>query len=250
MQKITFILAIISFLTGCSVARKTAYTETDRSRSAVSLYEIEKENLNKINFDIIKAEISYRDEENREELIAAISYRKDWQYLISLRTRTGFEVGRVYINRDTLLANDRLNRKFYYGSALMLAEKYGIEAEWLPIIFGDLSTDTVEKELSIDCRMNEAKYRRKVNSGEIIYSINCKEGKVILTEVTSQYGRKVFIKFGNFVEEKGKKYPADIQVTDNERKTEINIKIRKMELDTDRLIRFIPGEGYKRIIIR
>jgi hypothetical protein len=56
--------------------------------------------------------------------------------------------------------------------------------------------------------------------------------------------------FGNFVETGGKKYPTEIEITDYESKTNIGIRIRKTEINAGKMIKFIPGAGYERIMLR
>ena len=60
------------------------------------------------------------------------------KYLISIKSRTGIEGARIYISEDTILFNDRINKKMYYGSSLYLKRKYGLTTNFLPLIFGDI----------------------------------------------------------------------------------------------------------------
>ena len=87
MQKITGILSVMLLLTACTVSRKAVVRDVGISPDKVFLMEIEDKNLKNVNFDIVRADIRYTDEEKDEELIAGISYRTDGKYLISLKIK-------------------------------------------------------------------------------------------------------------------------------------------------------------------
>lgn len=237
-------------MTGCASSREVAKTDIINEKGIVSLSQIQKHNLVNNDFDITRAEISYSDEGTSEELIAGISYRKDQKYLISLRTKAGFEIGRIMITKDTLLANDRLNRKLYYGSPVQFELKYGIETDWLPILFGDLIGSWEDNFNSLNCKNNEAKLERRINAGTLTYFIDCNEGKVRMIDIARPYGKRIAIRFNNFIETSGKKYPSEIEITENESNSEIKIRIRKAEINSERELKFVPGEGYERIMLK
>jgi hypothetical protein len=245
LQKISVIL-IVLILTACTSTRKAA----NKSTEVLSIERIKEENLFNENFDIIRAEIKYTENKNSSELIGTISYRNESVFLVSLRTKAGIEAGRIYITKDTLLANDRFNKKLYYGSTIQFSKKYGIELEWIPVLFGDLIIKDEGKALTTECNDNEAKIVEKLNLTEISYTVNCTEEKVKMTEIKENSGKRIILKFDNFLETDGKKYPSDIEIIENEGKSQINIKIKKAEINTERKLKFIPGEGYEKIKIK
>ena len=98
---------------------------------------IENQNLTKRNFFIQKAEIEILSEEENQKLIASIKFIYPDQYLISLKSKTGIEAARIFITDDTVLINDRINRKLYFGKPAQLKNKYGISPAVLPVVLGD-----------------------------------------------------------------------------------------------------------------
>ena len=152
MQKVAILIIITFLISGCSTLRRQSKVVPEGEPSLeVSLNNIMQKNLTKYNFNVQKAEIQYIEEGRNINMIASLKYRSDGKYLASVRSITGIEIARIFISKDTILVNDRINKKLYYGSTDYLEEKYGISADAIPLLFGDLMIDT-DRELIGECR--------------------------------------------------------------------------------------------------
>ena len=252
MQKVTGILLVALFLYGCSAGRKSNVINIDITAAGnISDQSIADRNLTKNDFYIPKAEIILYNESETVNLLATLKYQKEGGYIISIRTRGGVEVVRIMLANDTIMANDRINKKLYCGSTVYLENKYGISFGTLPVILGDYISDNDLKENNIDCNNGKAELFKSVGNRRIYYLLNCKEKKVEVAKFNSETGEgRIEVKFGNFKRTGNYLYPGTSTITDSETKSEIKIEIRKMEFVTIDNLKFIPGMNYEKIILK
>ena len=137
MSRITLILFITLFISGCSSLKKSGKIFIKGGEELIYKEDIIKLNISNNDFDIEKAEIEIVGNNNRQILLANLKYRKEGNYLISIRIAAGFEIARLYLTKDTILINDKIRRKIYTASPDWLNEKYGISVTALPVLFGD-----------------------------------------------------------------------------------------------------------------
>ena len=78
------------------------------------------QNITNNGFFIQKAEIEIVTGEGKEKYLASIKFEKPDKYLISVKSRTGIEGARIYISNDSILVNDRINKKLYSGNTFYL----------------------------------------------------------------------------------------------------------------------------------
>lgn len=252
MQKVTVIIFIAYFLTGCSAARKSS-TVSYEDKSGVTVYEkdLAERNLTNNNFYIQKAEIQFDNNGESVNLLATLKYQKEGKYLISVRTKSGLEVVRILLTNDTILANDRINKKLFRGSTLYLESKYGISFKTLPVILGDYIFDNTLKEEIVDCNNGKAEFYRYSGNKKIIYQINCKEKKVEVASFNSETGEgKIEVRLGDFTGEGNYVYAGTCEIIDNKSNSEIKIDIKKIEFNTDDNLKFIPGNNYEEILLK
>lgn len=252
MQKITGILLIAILLTGCSVSRKSSIVSyEDATAGTISEKSIVERNLTNGNFYIQKAEIALYNEGETVSLLATLKYQKEGRYLISLRTRSGVEVVRMLIANDTILANDRINKKLYRGSTLYLESKYGISFVTLPVILGDYIYDNNIGESIIDCNNGKAEIYKSAGNRRIDFLLNCRLKKVEVAKFNSETGEgRIEVRLENFTRAGDYLYPGTILITDSKSISEIKIEIKKIEFDTDENLKFVPGTNYKEIILK
>jgi hypothetical protein len=213
--------------------------------------QIEENNLSNRSFTIQKAEIELDNNGTLVYLIANMRYSREGKYLISIRSKSGIEVGRVFITNDTILANDRVNKKLYYGSAGNLENKYGISFGSIPVILGDLMIIKKRKNEHIECKNGEAKFSESTNGRIIDYTVNCNRKKITLARLNgTSGGANLEIRFGNFVSREDVTYPGTIEISENESQPKIRIEIKKVELDNVEELRFIPGANYEEVMIK
>ena len=252
MQKITGILFIAVFLSGCSVSRKSSVVNTEEvAAGKISEKSIVERNMTNGNFYIQKAEIEVYNEGETVNFLATLKYQKEGRYLISIRTRSGVEVVRILLANDTLMANDRINKKLYHGSTLYLESKYGISFITLPIILGDYICDNSIGESVLNCNNGKAEINNSGGKRRIDYLVNCRVKKVERAKFNSETGEgKLEVRFGSFTRSGNYLYPETCQITDAESKSEIKIEIRKIEFGTDDNLKFVPGTNYEKIILK
>ena len=251
MQKVAFIAIVLVFISGCSVLRREGKTTPEKEHtSEVSLKSIIEKNLTRGNFNIQKAEIQYIDEKSTVNLIASLKYQTGEEYLISLRSKSGIEIARMLITKDTILVNDRVNKKLYYGSSDYLQEKYGISTEAIPLLFGDLIVDD-NKEVIIECKDGKSEINVSINSKKIKYSIDCDEKKVTGIDIEGDEDESLIeIKLDNFQYIENYVFPGIIELREVNGRSKIDIYIKKIEFKIENGIKFIPGANYEMVQIR
>ena len=208
-------------------------------------------NISLNNFFISKAEIEIVTPDKSEKLLGSFKFVLPGKYLISLRTRSGMEVVRVLLTNDTLLLNDRINKKLYYGSPLYLKRMYGFTPALLPLIFGDFLSDNGNDTLKLKCVEGIADIKGYVKGSKISYIFNCRKRKSIGAFIENSLDQKeVEIAYEKFVENPDYLIPQDIKISELKSKFKIEILIKKIESKWTGDIEFIPGSGYEKLPLK
>jgi len=206
-------------LWSCSVARKgisgnsfnTGFKHTDNV-----LEDIQNLNISSKSFFIQKAEIELITKESSEKFVATIKFEYPEKYLISLKSRTGIEGARVYINKDSILINDRINKKMYFGDSFYFKRKYGLNQSLLPLIFGDLLLDQKTGNRNSDCSGNKMDLESVVKGVLLKYVVDCQRRKVILVNQTgSSSSNGLEIKYEKFFKLENILIPGLVEVVEN-----------------------------------
>jgi hypothetical protein len=207
-------------------------------------------NLSKSNFSIVRADVVADINGERQKFLASFKYGSPDKWLISLRSNAGIEAVRAWITVDTVLINDRIHKKLYYGSGSIIKLKYGIPVIAIPVVFGDLIETGLVKEDSTICINGVRDYKSKIYDLVTEYRINCREKKVTVCTV-SNYGKGV-IQFVYSNEKKigDKEFPGKIVIKCPEENINIDLLIRKIDFNSIENMNFIPGKGYERIMIK
>jgi len=255
LQKIALILVIVSLLlTSCSVFKYTEKTGVESSGKLLTvsdLGKIEEQNITKHNFFISKADIEIYGSEGTERAIFNLRYIFPGEYLLSIRNHTGIEAARIYISKDTVLVNDRINRRVYYGSKEDLFNKYGVDQSIIPILFGDfVSDDFVDKTIGV-CMNGTLEKKRNVGDININYILDCKRLKVISAVVENENIKEnINLKFSGFKKAKKTEIPGVIEIRNLGEIKKIGLKIRKFEYPWAGSINFVPGSKYEAIPLK
>lgn len=242
---------MILILSGCSASRRSSRSDrglpgTSRSVSGEIL---SGNNLTNSSFYIAKAEIALRSDGLSQKFLANIRYTKG-KYLISLRSRTGLEAARIFINKDTILANDRFNRVTYYGEPEVLALRYGIPYDMLPLIFGDFITGDYSGEYD-KCIGDQLKRMDFVKGIKLNYVIDCRRQKIIRAEREGSLGEVISrMEYSEFGVAGEIEVPSQIKIQDLRSETEIEIKLGKVEKPWDGSVQFVPGARYDLIELK
>ena len=242
---------MIVFIAGCSAMKKT--TSRYNSGNAVELTtvdQIKKLNITNNDFNIIKAEIEITNNLERRKLIGNMKFKKQGIYLISIRNLTGLEAVRIFIDKDTILINDRINKKLYRGSTDYLNNKYGISTSFLPAILGDYISEINENDTVI-CRDGIAGIREKTFKNEIFYTIDCNTGKISnVQSVDLLTGNGIKIRFDRIENNREAAFAKHIEITGSDGETRINVKIERIETVDQNEIFFIPGKNYDEVLLK
>ncbi len=236
---------------GCSVVRETASENVSNGRGkTISIEDLKTYNFTGSDFQIQKALIEIKNEDGDQKLMANLKYREPGIYLVSLRSLTGIEAARLYISDDTILINDRVNKKVYHGSTEYMMEKYGISIKYLPLILGDI---VIEKNNSqyFNCRDNETEIMERSEKNDIIYTLSCSTEKVkYVTTENSISGKGLYIYFDKFKKENNISYYRNIRITDEKKENTIKITIERISRTVVNDLNFIPGKNYEDVILR
>jgi hypothetical protein len=254
LQKISYILLIIILSAGCSVNRigRTKSYDMLTDNQSTGIYDgLLNQNITKENFYIQKAEIEVISQEGSEKLLGTVKFKSPDNYSISIKSRTGIEAVRIFISSDTILINDRINKKLFCGSPDYLKSKYGITASVLPILFGDYVDSSLQEDVNIQCAGGIFERICNIEGIKISYIIDCGKRKSVIAKGKSSTGAQgIEIQYSEFKKVGTKLIPENIEINDAKKDTTIKIKIVKIEAPWDGLVEFIPGIRYEIVELR
>jgi hypothetical protein len=212
------------------------------------LESVNNQNVTNQGFFIQKAEVEILSQTGNEKFIATVKFSFPGKYLISLKSRTGIEGARIYINNDSVIVNDRINKKLYIVKSLYLEKNFGLTPALLGLIFGDLILEKKDLSKNVICAKKELESICNVKGVSLKYFIDCDKRKTISVEMINNYNQtSVEIKYEKFINRSGILVPAEIEIGDYNTSTKIGIRINKMETPWNGIIDFIPGKGYELI---
>ncbi len=239
------------FSAGCSVTRSRSRSNRDLEISKELFSEnilesVKNQNITNTNFFIQKADIEVITQSGKEKLIGSIKFEYPDKYLISIKSRTGIEGARIYVSDDTILVNDRINRKMYYGSSVYLKRKYGLTTNFLPLIFGDIVLEKNYRESKEKCSGDKINTDYVVQGVILNYAINCKKRKsVFVSQLNSFVQHGIEFRYDNFIKSGNILIPTNIVLEEAQYDLKIKINIIKMELPWSGNIEFVPGRNYE-----
>jgi hypothetical protein len=227
-----------------SVNNPDIETIDNQLRSDFDSY-VEGRNISTRNFFITKARIELLSIDKKENILASIKYLYPDTYLISIRNVTGIEAARIYITKDTLIINDRINRQILYGKPKIVGRKYGVTPEIFPIFLGDLIGEKRTSSAN-GCDKGFSSVNSTIDGAKIQYLLDCKRGKAV-SAIREGSNNKDFYKlsFEKFNKIGDLIYPESIKVEYSDMK--INIRIEKIEYPWTGSIEFIPGKNYETV---
>ena len=153
--------------------------------SRFDIGETRKHNLSNNDFNVKRADVVLNVNGDEQKFIASFKYKLPGIWLISMKSNTGIEAARAWITADTVLINDRLHKKLYYGKSNSLEEKYGIAVRAIPVLMGDFIEADRKIDNSIDCIEGIDEEVEKFENCKVEYVISCRENKMIRIENTS-----------------------------------------------------------------
>ena len=251
MPRITLILFIAILISNCSSLRKAGTVLNNTGNKEINTADIRKLNLTNKDFIIQKAEIEIDIANDSQSLTASLKYKTGGTYLLIIRSKTGIEAARFYITRDTILINDRVNRKLYCASPGYLYSKYGISVNALPVLFGDYLSENMSDNPPLICKNGLSELKAGILKTEINYTIDCSIDKVKSAKFGNVKDENfVFLSFDKFKKIDNSVFPVKIEMEDSYRKSVIRISIEKIDFSGFDKIDFIPGKNYEQVILK
>ncbi len=256
MQKIIYIIVCLLLVcAGCSSARRVSGPGYDGTDDGMAVMDgVLRNNITNYGFNIKRIDINYNINGVSGRFIAAVRHRNPDTVLIVLKHTTGIEIGRVYMDSDTILINDRINRRLMYGDPGNLEAKYGIDKKAIMIILGDILIDDVNeirKYKNMNCQKGILKSQARINERNINYEIDCGNLKTVSATITrGNVNDKISVWYDNFIRRGNYVFPGRIEAEDIGNKARIIAEIRNIEIPWEGRIEFIPGKGYRPMLLK
>ena len=251
MRKVVIILFISILIAGCSVTRFKGKGTGEVSNNAFTnniLESVQRQNITNSGFFVQKAEIEIESQNGKERYLGSIKFEKPDKYLISLRSRSGIEGARIYISNDTIMVNDRINKKLYFGTSFYLKRKYGIDQSCLPLILGDIVLDKECEKDQEKCTGDKIIASCFPKGIRLNYEIDCRKRKILSVEQTDNYSQAgIKIKYNNFRNVENIFVPGTIEFKDSRYDATIIIRLMKVDFTWNGSVKFVPGAGYELI---
>jgi hypothetical protein len=253
LQKVAIIVFLGILAGACSVTRKMrneANPESNNASSGNVLERVIKQNITSANFFIQKAEIELITQTDKKKFLGSIKFKYPDKFLISFKSRTGIEGARIYVNSDSVIVNDRINKKMYFGTAKNLKRKFGLNQDFIPLIFGDMVIENRFNEQTGKCVDNNLSVDCNVRGVTMNYNIDCKRSKINKIKLgNGNLKDNINIVFSNLIFLNGTLIPRIIELEDLQYDIKVRIKIVKTEYPWNGDVRFVPGKGYEIIEI-
>ena len=251
MRKIGYFILFFLFTASCSISRKNksvSHSGKDYSASLNLYQSIINQNLTARSFYIEKADFKISSGGSQISGIGTIKFLKPDKFLISIKSIIGIEIARIYLKGDSIIANDRINKKYYYGSTSYLKTKYGLTTAVLPVVFGDYVNDEKPDSSKLNCIKGNIQIDGSVRKVKIRYLIDCANGKSILTIPEGNFvDSPLNIVYSDFFSISGLRTPGIIKISDTKSEMIIEIRIQKITIPWSGTIDFIPGKQYEKI---
>jgi hypothetical protein len=233
------------FQTGCTAKRIVSESAFNSNIGSVEdiINKVKNNNISNESFFIEKGNIYIKKNEESNRFIFNCKFQKPDKYLFSFRNRAGIEGARMYITKDTLEINDRIEKKLLYGRPEDMERVYGIPYFVLNKLFGDL---VFEENVNSSFEKDENKIFLNQRSGDGVWKsfLDTKNEKVKSTEFSEKNrGKIIEIIYSKFGKNRGH-FPEDIEFKDITKGINGHIYISKMVIPWNGEIEFIPGKGY------
>jgi hypothetical protein len=249
LQKIVWISVVLLLFTSCSVFKisKTGDTGlTDIHSREEILQKLANRNLSDKGFYIQKADVEISTGEEKDKFLATWKLDSTGKSLFSIRSRTGIEVMRMFIDRDTLLINDRINRKLYYGKPEYLRRRYNLPESILPLLVGDYIGIISDRDGEAGCVNGIINLSSTIKGIKAEYVANCRNGRIVRVDLFNEFGKEeIKIIFSDFIKNSDNFIATRIRIYYFSMESEISIRIAKMEHPWNGIVDFFPGRKYE-----
>jgi hypothetical protein len=249
LHKIIYTLLIAStIIGGCSASRRagTGMVQPSDEANETILTDVAKNNISNYGFNISRADIIYSLDGVSGKLTVGIKSRGLDTLLVAVRHSTGVEIARIFLTTDTLLINDRINRRVMYGDPEYLEKRYGIERNMILLVLGDIFLMQTDRNRNENCQKGLLSIQTRLEDGRINYEIDCKLRKITSATLNrASTNDRITVSYSNFIKRGNHILPGRIEVEDMKNRAVIRVDIRSVDIPWKGNIDFVHGTRYK-----
>ncbi len=255
MQKIIPIVLVLALVfSACSATRKAGRTDSGSTLGETAANRLEtviSNNLSNNDFYIRRADIKIRQENVTVNLNASIKFRRPDSLMISVKSGIGVEAGKALLTGDTVIINDRFNRKLMVGDPEEIRSKYGIDPALIYVILGDMIVEKGDYRSILNCQKGEFRKQYNVEGRSVEYTVDCQKKKLkkVYLEGDIRTGN-ITILLSGIVKEGNITYPGRIAINDDLKELDIEIEIKRIESPWSGSMGTVGGQGYRVVKIR
>jgi len=244
------ILFISLTITGCFSAREAEKTVLKKNTEKSNSISLKEGNITNYDFSVQKAEIELDINGEKQRFLASVKYEETGIYLVSLKSRSGIEAVRFYKDGDSVLINDRINKKYYYNSIENFPARYKTFLIALPLLFGDFIRNDENRFLN-QCKNGIIEYVEQEYYIKTRYIIDCNLEKLKIAEVYSENEQdKIIFNYKKFANHGKVYYPEQIVIESKFNEMIIKINIDDIEFIETEGIKLIPGRNFEKVILK
>ncbi len=249
--KILVVTGMLILISGCATTRKNLDVKSFDEGKKELLETVGKNNIGSESFIIQKLSVSYYLNGENRKFGGNLKHDKNGDILISIRITGGIEVARIYLRKDSVRINDRVNKIYSYGETNKIIEKYGFSYNDIYLLFGDLPEIFNENDIGF-CENGFSESNVKYYNGySISIKIDCNERKVSEFNVQNDKENVLYrinynkINFGD-----NYKLAEKVMLNYPKNNFKAEIELRGFKLIDEINMKFKPGKGYKYQILK
>lgn len=248
-----FFLLFIVLLGSCGGSKSISGT-TVKNLAVKDI--IASHNLAEPNFLTLAARVQvvYEDKDKLQSITASLRMAKD--RVIWIRASIlGITLSKILITPERVSYYETITNTYFEGDFQFLSDILGTEVDFKKvqdILLGQSIFSLNSSEYKSDVILNKFKLTPNRQDQNFIHSIllNSENFKVN-AETLSQpnENRLLSVRYGDYQDIEGRFYPSEIQIdaTENEAKTKIEVNYKKIDLNVDLSFPFTIPTGYEEI---
>lgn len=203
-----------------------------------------KNNISLDSYLIGKGDILIQNGNTKSKFLFTGKFERPDKFLFSLKSFTGIEGARIYLTKDTILVNDRVNKRILYGKPDNIERMTGIPYNFFNMVFGDLIIQDEITGINMERVNKQLVIKQKSKNVSIRSVVETRISKVSSASLADQVRREeILLKYSKFSKEM-KHFPEIIEIQDKSRNIYAKIRLKKIEMHWDGKIEFVPGQGY------
>jgi hypothetical protein len=255
LRKVKVLILTIALVSaGCgALKRKTAEDAvvSGAYNAEMFLDEVSDKNLTNESFYINKAEVHASVKGFNQNLILSVKFKRPDSAMFIIKAKIGLEIARALITNDTVIINDRLNKRLIVSGPEYFKRKYGLEPKLINMMFGDfLITPELDKN-EINCQRNSSQIDFIKDQNIFLLRFDCDSKKLTEASIESiKERKKLEFFYSEFIKNSEVIYPEVIKIHISNEEMDVSIRIEKIDTNWNGNINFVPNTGYKRRVLR